>query len=61
MCGISPSLLKTWLFLAQSTDDSLAHAKFLAHKKIKTHFVSIALAQLHLEQIQDTEIEVVVL
>ncbi len=61
MESIHPSLVKTWVFLAQSNDHKLASAKFLAHKKIKSNYGSIALAKIYIEQQQDKEIEVVVI
>jgi len=61
MKAISLSILKTWIFLAHSTDPKLAQAKFVANKNINQHFGSIELAQIHLEQAKDKEIEVVVI
>ncbi len=55
---ISPSVVSTWLFLAQSTDPKLAHAKFVALERIKKHYGSCDAAKAYVEQVNDREIEV---
>jgi len=59
MDSFSPTMISTWLFLAQSTDHKLAQAKILAYQKIKRNFGSVELAKLYLEQKKDQQIEVV--
>ena len=61
MKTLSPSMIETWVFLAQSSDQKLAQAKFLAYRKIKMTFGSIELAKLYIEQQKDNQIEVVVI
>lgn len=60
MNHLPPSIVKTWVFLAQSTEPNLAQAKFLACKKITSYYGSIELAKIYLEQQTDKDIEVVV-
>ena len=55
------SMVETWVFLAQSSDHKLSHAKFRAYQQIKMKFGSIALAKLYIEQQKDQRIEVVVI
>ncbi|MEW6990941.1 hypothetical protein AADZ91_09665 [Colwelliaceae bacterium 6441] len=61
MSSLSVTMIETWIFLAQSSDQKLAHAKFLAYQKIKQHFGSVELAKLFVEQQKDKLIEVVVI
>lgn len=57
---ISPSIVNTWLFLAQSTDPKLAHAKFLAYQQIKKYYGSCDSAKAYVEQVNDKDIEIIV-
>ncbi len=57
----SPAVVKTWVFLAQSTENNLSHAKFVAFQKIKANFGTIEMAKIYIEQQQDNDIEVVVI
>lgn len=61
MKSLPLTMVETWVFLAQSSDHKLAHAKFRAYQKIKTHFGSAELAKLYIEQQKDQQIEVVVI
>lgn len=55
------ALVKTWLFLAQSSDPKLTSAKKQARKQLNEKFGSIELAIIYLEQTFDQNIEVVLI
>ncbi|WP_286272564.1 hypothetical protein [Thalassotalea hakodatensis] len=53
------TLVKTWLFLAHTSEPKLANAKKHARQQLNDKFGSIELAIIYLEQSFDEDIEVV--
>jgi hypothetical protein len=53
-----PMLVKTWLFIIYTTEEGMDSQKFKLRKLIKELFGTMELAQLYVERISDSDIEV---
>jgi len=58
---ISPTLVRTWLFLIKSKDPKLAKQRFFAVQKIRALFGNTDVAELYIEQEKDHDIEVMLI
>lgn len=50
---LSPNIVKTWLLLASSQDETLAHQRETARDRIKDLFGSEEIASIYVEQMRD--------
>lgn len=49
----SPNVVKTWLLLASSQDEKLAHQRAIARNRIEELFGSEEIASIYVDQLRD--------